>query len=86
MVFDKGGEWCEDDSRALDLEMLREELVAELQGINMYQEHVELLDDEEAKDVIGRHISEEKEHVAALVKLLLRLDPEQKEKFKKMGL
>lgn len=86
MVFDKGSEWCADDTRALDLEMLREELVAELQGINMYQEHVELLDDEEAKEVVGRHVSEEKEHVAALVKLLLRLDPEQEAKFKKMGL
>ncbi|MDO8472387.1 MAG: rubrerythrin [Dehalococcoidia bacterium] len=86
MVFEKGGEWCEEDSKALDLEMLREELVAELQAINMYQEHVEMLDDGEAKDVIARHVSEEKEHVAALVKLILRLDPDQAQKFDKMGL
>jgi len=86
MTNPNGGEHCEEDSKELDLEMLREGLVTELQAINQYQEHVELLEDEEAQEVISRLISEEKEHVAELVKLILKLDPDQVEKFEKLGL
>lgn len=67
----------------VDLEMLREDLVGELQAINQYQEHIELLDDEDAIAVLEHIRDDEKEHVAELVKLIQQLDPVQAEKFNK---
>ncbi len=69
--------------RELDLEMLREDLIAELQAINQYQEHIESLEDEEAIRVLEHIRDDEKEHVAELVRLLQMLDPVQAEKFTK---
>jgi hypothetical protein len=56
-----------EDERELDLEMLREDLVAELQAINQYQEHIEALEDEEAIRVLEHIRDDEKEHVAELL-------------------
>jgi rubrerythrin len=72
-----------EDGRELDLEMIREDLVAELQAINQYQEHIEALDDEEAIRVLEHIRDDEKEHVAELFKLIQALDPVQAEKFTK---
>jgi rubrerythrin len=72
-----------EDGRELDLEMIREDLVAELQAINQYQEHIESLDDEEAVRVLKHIRDDEKEHVAELFKLIQALDPVQSEKFTK---
>ena len=47
----------------LDLEMLREDLIGELQAINQYQEHIDTMDDEEAIEVLEHIRDEEKEHV-----------------------
>lgn len=66
-----------------DLEILREDLVGELQAINQYQEHIEGLESEEAVTTLEHIIEDEKEHVAELVKLIQNLDPVQAEKFKK---
>jgi rubrerythrin len=66
-----------------DLEMLREDLVGELQAINQYQEHIEGLESEEAVTTLEHIIEDEKEHVAELVKLIQNLDPVQADKFKK---
>ena len=66
-----------------DLEMLREDLVGELQAINQYQDHIESLESEEAATTLEHIIEDEKEHVAELVKLIQNLDPVQAEKFKK---
>jgi len=66
-----------------DLEMLREDLIGELQAINQYQEHIESLESEEAVTTLEHIIEDEKEHVAELVKLIRNLDPVQAEKFKK---
>ena len=71
------------DERALDLEMLREDLMAELQAVNQYQEHIDILDNEEAIDVLEHILGDEKEHVAELFKLIQKLDPVQAEKFNK---
>jgi len=67
----------------LDLEMLREDLMAELEAINQYQEHIETLENEEAIGVLEHIRDDEKEHVAELVKLIQQLDPIQAEKFRK---
>jgi len=70
----------------LDLEMLREDLIGELQAINQYQEHIDTMDDEEAIEVLAHIRDEEKEHVVELTKLIQKLDPLQAEMFKKEGL
>lgn len=75
-----------DNEIELDLEMLREDLMAELQAINQYQEHIESLEDEDAISVLEHIRDDEKEHVAELIKLIQRLDPIQAEKLKKEGL
>ncbi len=76
----------EEESIEIDLEMLREDLVGELQAINQYQEHIDTLSDEEAIRVLEHIRDDEKEHVAELIKLIQSLDPTQAEKFKKEGL
>jgi len=70
----------------IDLEMLREDLIAELQAINQYQEHIDTIEDDEAREVLMRIRDDEKEHVAQLTKVIRKLDPLQAEMFKKEGL
>ncbi|HEX75251.1 MAG TPA: ferritin [Dehalococcoidia bacterium] len=80
--FDEKGSDIEDE-REVDLEMLREDLIGELQAINQYQEHIETLEDEDAISVLEHIRDDEKEHVAELAKLIQKLDPVQAEKFMK---
>ncbi len=63
-----------------DLEMIREDLIGELQAINQYQQHIESLENEEVVTILEHIIEEEKEHVAELLKVLSVLDPIQAEK------
>ncbi len=80
------GELSQAEERELDLEMLREDLVGELNAINQYQDHIDSLENEEAVQVL-RHIrDDEKEHVAELTKLIQKIDATQAAKFKKEGL
>lgn len=67
-----------------DLEILREDLIGELQAINQYQEHILDLENEEAVNTLEHIIGEEKEHVAELLRLIRNLDPAQAEKFKRI--
>jgi rubrerythrin len=67
-----------------DLGMLRDDLIAELQAINQYQEHILDLENEEAVNTLEHIIEEEKEHVAELLRLIQNLDPSQAEKFKRI--
>jgi rubrerythrin len=67
-----------------DLEMLREDLVSELEAINQYHEHILVLENEEAVTALEHIVGEEKEHVAELLKLIQNLDPVQAEKFKEI--
>jgi len=67
-----------------DLEMLREDLIGELQAINQYHEHILSLENEEAITTLEHIIEEEKEHVAELLKLIQSLDPVQAEKLKEI--
>jgi rubrerythrin len=71
-------------NRLDDLEMLREDLVSELQVINQYHGHVLVLDNEEAVTTLEHIIDEEKEHVAELVRLIQKLDPVQSHKSKEI--
>jgi len=67
-----------------DLGMLRDDLIAELQAVNQYQEHILDLENEEAVTTLEHIIEEEKEHVAELLRLIQNLDPAQAEKFKRI--
>jgi rubrerythrin len=68
-----------------DLDMLREDLIAELQAINQYQEHILDLENEEAVNTLEHIVEEEKEHVAELLRLIQNLDPSQAEKLKRIS-
>ncbi len=65
------------------LKALREDLIGELGAINQYQEHIDEIDDEEAKKVLSHIRDDEKEHVAELIKIIRKLDTTQEEKFQK---
>jgi len=65
------------------VEMLREDLVGELNAINQYQSHIDALNDAEATEVLSHIMADEKEHVAELTKLIRKKDSVQEEKFKK---
>jgi rubrerythrin len=67
-----------------DLEMLREDLVSELQAINQYHEHILALENEEAVSALEHIVAEEKEHVAELLRLIRSLDPVQAQKLKEI--
>jgi rubrerythrin len=67
-----------------DLEMLREDLIGELQAINQYEDHIFNLEDEGAVNTLEHIIEEEKEHVAELLRLIQNLDPVQADKFKEI--
>jgi uncharacterized protein len=67
-----------------DLEMLREDLVAELQAINQYEDHMLNLENEGAVTALERIIEDEKEHVAELLKAIQNLDPVQADKFREV--
>jgi len=75
-----------ENEKEVDLEMLREDLMGELQAINQYQEHIDVLEDEYAITVLEHIRDDEKEHVAELVKLIRKLDLVQDDKFKKEAL
>ena len=74
------------EEREIDLEMLREDLIGELQAINQYQDHIDSLENEEAIHILEHIRDDEKEHVAELTRLIQQLDATQNEKFKKEGL
>ncbi len=84
MTYDSDHE--DENGLEIDLEMVRQDLISELQAINQYQEHIDTIEDEEAIRVLEHIRDDEKEHVAELTKLIQRLDATQAEKFTKEGL
>lgn len=71
--------------RQLDLHeitaALRQDLIAELDAISLYQSHIDATDDERVKKVVAHIRDEEKEHVAEFLELIEQLDPAQAELF-----
>jgi len=65
-----------------DLEMLREDLIGELQAISQYEAHILSMESEEAVTTLEHIVEEEKEHVVELLSVIQSLDPVQAEKFK----
>lgn len=71
--FDKKNNEIEYDTE-LDLQILREDLAAELLAINQYQEHIESIADEESKKVLEHIRDDKKRHAAKLLRLIQGLD------------
>jgi rubrerythrin len=67
---------------ASDLEMLREDLIGELEAINQYQDHILSIENADVVQVLEHIVEEEKEHVAELFEVINNLDSAQAEKFK----
>jgi rubrerythrin len=80
MTFNPFEQEEEEIEGSMDLEMIRDDLAAELKSINEYEAQVEMIDSEEAADAIEQILEDKKVHVARLVKLLRLLDPVQAEK------
>ena len=72
----------EEIETSMDLEMVRDDLIAELKSINEYESQIDMLDSEDAADTIEQILEDKKTHVARLIKLLKLLDPVQAEKLK----
>ncbi len=68
------------------VEMLRDDLVGELQATNQYQSHINAINDEEIKEVLTHIMNDEKEHIAELTKLIRKKDSIQDKKFMEEGL
>ena len=67
----------------LDLQIIREDLAAELLAINQYQEHIESLTNEESKRTLAHILDDKKEHVSKLLKAIKKLDGVQSRKLAK---
>ena len=63
------------------LRALRIDAAAELDAINLYQAHIDAIDDEQIREVIAHIRDEEKEHVAEFMAAIQQLDPTQAQLF-----
>lgn len=66
--------------RESDQDIIRSAIIAELDATSLYQSHIYNLHNDEAKTVIKHIMNEEKEHIAELYCLLMKLDKIQEEK------
>ncbi len=80
MAYKPFEEQEEEIEGSMDLEMIRDDLMAELKSINEYEAQVEMIENEDAADAIEQILEDKKVHVAKLIKLLKLLDPVQAEK------
>lgn len=72
------------DSKTQLENMIREDIIGELQAINHYTAHIEATDNAMAKKVWRDIRDEEKVHVGELITLLLLINPDEAE-FLKQG-
>jgi len=83
MAFDSFEEQEEVIESSMDLEMIRDDLMAELKSINEYEAQVEMIENEDAADTIEQILEDKKTNVARLLHILSLLDPVQAEKLNK---
>ncbi|MCG0275364.1 MAG: hypothetical protein L5655_04245 [Thermosediminibacteraceae bacterium] len=72
----------EQDKETL-LEMLREDLIGELQAINQYERHARMTCYAPARDLFLEIADDERHHVAELMKMITQLDRRQAEELRK---
>jgi hypothetical protein len=65
------------------LAAVRQDIIAELDAVNLYEAHKNATNNKELKGILQHIIEEEKEHSAELQAFLNRNDPKQKEAFEK---
>ncbi len=68
---------------ALDMEILRASIIAELDAINLYEQFAAATNNKLLKKVLLDIAKEEKTHVGEFQALLLEMDKEQSEELKK---
>lgn len=68
---------------ALDREILRSAIIAELDAVNLYEQMAAMTDDEKLKKILFEVAREEKTHVGEFQTLLLEKDKEQIEELEK---
>lgn len=68
-----------------DLEIVRTGIIAELDATSLYEAQIDNLNSEDAKKVIRHILLEEKEHIAELSCILMRLDKEQEDKMSEVN-
>lgn len=68
-----------------DLQIVRTALIAELDATSLYEAQIDNLNSEDAKKVIVHIMLEEKEHLAELQCLLMKLDKEQEDKMSEVN-
>lgn len=70
-----------EDTFESDLHLLRDALRSELSAINLYNKMAIGARTEKVKAYLNRFIVEEKQHVAAISRLIMEIDRDQKDKF-----
>jgi bacterioferritin (cytochrome b1) len=70
----------------LDLQIIREDLAAELLAINQYQQHIESLTDANAIKILEQINESKKEYVAELINIIKKLDFSQAKKLERRKL
>jgi rubrerythrin len=83
MAFDSFEEQEQVIESSMDLEMIRDDLMAELKSINEYEAQVDMIENEDAADTIEQILEDKKTNVARLLHILSLLDPVQAEKLNK---
>lgn len=68
-----------------DLEIVRSAMIAELDASSLYEAQIDNLNSDAAKKVIRCILLEEKEHLAELQCLLMKLDKEQEDKMSEVN-
>jgi rubrerythrin len=69
--------------KAIDMEMLRAAIIAELDAVNLYEQLAATTEDKKMKEVLLDVAKEEKTHIGEFQALLLRIDKEQLEELKR---
>lgn len=72
-----------DQDQATVLEMLREDLIGELQAINQYERHARTTSYAPARQLFQEIADDEKHHVAELLRMIAQLDRVQAEELRK---
>ncbi|MCF6095459.1 hypothetical protein L1766_00325 [Thermovorax subterraneus] len=72
-----------DGERVTLLEMLREDLIGELQAINQYERHARMTNVPQARQLFLEIADDEKHHVAELMRMIMQYDRKQAEEMRK---
>jgi len=62
--------------------ILRTAIISELRGINLYERLIDMVEDEDIKDLLLEILKDKKSHLGELFRALLEIDKEQAEEMK----